>query len=100
MSHAHAKLNDPGRTKTPAPMLIVQGTADTTVPPALTDEFVTKMACPIGDTVDYLHVTGATHGTVVNVSVPTITTWMTARLAGTTTPSTCGRPGDVGTISP
>ena len=30
---AHAKMNDPGRTETPAPMLIVQGTADTTVPP-------------------------------------------------------------------
>jgi alpha-beta hydrolase superfamily lysophospholipase len=97
---AHAKSNDPGRSKTPAPILVVQGTADTTVPPALTDEFVSKMACPIGDTVDYLHVTGATHGTVVNVSVPTITTWMTARLAGTAAPSTCGRPGDVGTISP
>jgi alpha-beta hydrolase superfamily lysophospholipase len=97
---AHAKLNDPGRTKTPAPILVVQGTADTTVPPALTDDFVTKTACPIGDTIDYLHVTGATHGTVVNVSVPTITEWMTARLAGTTAPSTCGRSGDVGTISP
>ena len=97
---AHAKLNDPGRTKTPAPILVVQGTADTTVPPALTDDFVTKMACPIGDTIDYLHVTGATHGTVVNVSVPTLTMWMTARLAGTTAPSTCGRPGDLGTISP
>ena len=41
---AHAKLNDPGRTKTPAPILVVQGTADTTVPPALTDDFVTKTA--------------------------------------------------------
>jgi pimeloyl-ACP methyl ester carboxylesterase len=97
---AHAKLNDPGRVKTSAPMLVVQGTADTTVPPALTDSYVTTMACPIGDTIDYLHVTGATHGTVVNVSVPTITQWMTARLAGTAAPSTCGRPGDVGTLSP
>ena len=97
---AHAKMNDPGRTATPAPMLIVQGTADTTVPPALTDAYVTQMACPIRDTVDYLHVTGATHGTVVNVSVPTITQWMTARLQGSPAPSTCGRPGDVATLTP
>jgi pimeloyl-ACP methyl ester carboxylesterase len=97
---AHAKLNDPGRVKTSAPILVVQGTADTTVPPALTDDYVTKMACPIGDTVDYFHVTGATHGTIVTVSVPTIVAWMTQRLGGTTAPTTCGRPGDVATISP
>jgi hypothetical protein len=97
---AHAKLNDPGRTKTRAPMLVVQGTADTTVPPALTDVYVTGMACPIGDAIDYFHVTGATHDTVVHVSVPTITKWMTQRLAGSPGPSTCGSPGDVSTVSP
>ena len=97
---SHAKLNDPGLTKTPAPMLIVQGTADTTVPPSLTDEYVTQRACPIDDTIDYLHVTDATHETVVSVSVPTITTWMTDRLRHETAPSTCGQPGDVGTLSP
>ena len=97
---AHAKLNDPGQVKTPAPMLIVQGTADTTVPPALTDAFVTEKACPLGDTVDYLHVTKATHGTVVFVSAPTIVQWMTNRLRGGAPPTTCGGPGDVGTLSP
>lgn len=97
---AHARLNDPGRVKTSAPILVVQGTADTTVPPALTDAYVTKMACPIGDTIDYLHVTGATHGTIVNVAVPTIAQWMTKRLEGAAAPTTCGRPGDVGTLSP
>ncbi|HEY5023709.1 MAG TPA: lipase family protein [Acidimicrobiales bacterium] len=97
---AHAKLNDPGRTKTSAPMLVVQGTADTTVPPALTDAYVTSMACPIGDTIDYLHVTGATHDTVVNVSVTAIAQWMVARLHATAPPSTCGRAGDVATLTP
>ncbi len=97
---AHAKMNDPGRTETPAPMLIVQGAADTTVPPALTDAYVTQMACPLKDTIDYLHVPGATHGTVVTVSVSTITQWMTARLQGSAAPSTCGRTGDVATLTP
>ena len=97
---AHAKLNDPGKIKTQVPMLVVQGTKDTTVPPALTDAYLTAMACPIGDTIDYFHVTRATHGTVVDVSVPTITKWMAQRLDGVPGPSTCGSPGDVGTVSP
>jgi alpha-beta hydrolase superfamily lysophospholipase len=97
---AHAKLNDPGHVRTPAPMLIVQGTADKTVPPSLTDGFVQSQACPIGDTVDYLHVTGATHGTVVDVSVATIVGWMHDRLRGAPAPSTCAKPGDVATLSP
>jgi pimeloyl-ACP methyl ester carboxylesterase len=97
---AHARLNDPGRTKTPAPILVVQGTADTTVPPALSDAYVTTMACPVGDTIDYLHVAGASHVSVVVVAVPTIVQWMHARLQRQAAPSTCGQPGAVSTLSP
>ena len=97
---AHARANDPGDVRTTVPMLVVQGTADGTVPPPLTDTYVTTKACPIGDTVQYLHVTGATHGTVVFEAAPTIVAWMNARLAGTPAPSTCGRPGDVATLTP
>ena len=97
---AHARANDPGNVRTPVPMLVVQGTADGTVPPPLTDAYVTSKACPIGDTVQYLHVPGATHGTVVYVAAPAIVAWMDARLAGTPAPSTCGQPGDVATLTP
>ena len=97
---AHARANDPGGVRTRVPMLIVQGTADQTVPPSLTDAFVTGAACTIGDTVQYLHVPGATHGTVVIVAAPTIVTWMDARVAGTPATSTCGLPGDVATLNP
>jgi len=97
---AHARANDPGSVRTPVPMLVVQGTADGTVPPPLTDTYVTTKACPIGDTIQYLHVTGATHGTVVFLAAPTIVSWMDARLAGTPAPSTCGRPRDVATLTP
>ncbi len=97
---AHARANDPGTVRTVFPMLVVQGTADHTVPPALTDSFVTTKACPIGDTVQYLHVTGASHGTVVFEAAPTIVAWMNARLAGQPAPTTCGRPGDVSTLTP
>ena len=81
-------------------MLVVQGTADRTVPPALTDAYVTTKACTIGDTVQYLHVTGATHDSVVSEAAPTIVTWMHARLAGSPAPTTCDRPGDVATLNP
>lgn len=97
---AHARANDPGNVRTPFPMLVVQGTADGTVPPALTDSFVTTKACPIGDTVQYLHVTGATHDTVVFEAAQTIVTWMDARLAGEPAPTTCGESGDVSTLTP
>jgi alpha-beta hydrolase superfamily lysophospholipase len=97
---AHAVANDPGNVHTTVPMLVVQGTADHTVPPPLTDTYVTTKACPIGDTIQYLHVTGANHGTVVIESAPTIVAWMDARLAGSPAPSTCGRPGDVATLTP
>ncbi|MGO9195595.1 MAG: lipase family protein [Acidimicrobiales bacterium] len=95
----HAELNDPGLVKTDAPMLVVQGTADTTVPPELTDDYVEHSACPIGDTIDYLHVTGATHGTVVFASVSAILSWMAARRRGSSAPTTCGRPGDFAVLS-
>jgi pimeloyl-ACP methyl ester carboxylesterase len=97
---AHARLNDPGTTATAFPILIVQGTADTTVPAALTDQFVTGTGCPIGDRIDYVHVTGATHGEVVYQAVPVITAWMAGRLRGSPAPTTCGRTGDVTTFTP
>ena len=97
---AHAQQNDPGNVRTPVPMLVVQGTADGTVPPPLTDTYVTSKACPIGDTVQYLHVPGATHETVVFVAARTIVSWMNARLAGVPAPSTCARPGAVADLTP
>jgi pimeloyl-ACP methyl ester carboxylesterase len=97
---AHARLNDPGRVKELAPMLVVQGTADTTVPPPLTDAYVTGDACKIGDRIDYLHVTGASHGSIVRAALPALVAWMTARLHGSAAPTTCGRPGDVAVLSP
>jgi len=95
---AHAKLNDPGRVKTNFPMLIIQGTADGTVPPALTDSFVSSAACPMGDRVEYLHAVGADHGSVVFVSAPKVLSWMQDRLSGIAATTTCGQPGDASNL--
>lgn len=97
---AHARANDPGSVLTQVPMLVVQGTADGTVPPALTDSYITTRACPIGDTVEYLHVTRATHGTVVFEAAPAIVAWMNNRVAGKLAPTTCKQPGDAATLTP
>jgi len=97
---AHARLNDPGRRATEAPMLVVQGTADITVPVAFTDAYVTTKACPIGDRIDYEHVAGATHTTVLFAGIATIDEWMAARLRGAPAPSTCGQPGGAATLFP
>jgi pimeloyl-ACP methyl ester carboxylesterase len=97
---AHVRANDPGRVRTEAPMLVVQGTADTTVPPGLTDTFVRSAACPLGDGLQYVHVTGATHATVVLTAVSTISRWMVERVEGRPPTSTCGQPGDVTTLNP
>ena len=56
--------NSAGNRPAGAPVLIVQGSADTTIPKVLTDTFTTK-ACAAGDTVDYRVYAGATHGTVI-----------------------------------
>jgi pimeloyl-ACP methyl ester carboxylesterase len=97
---AHARANDPGNVRTTVPMLVVQGTADGTVAPPLTDTYVPSKACPIGDTVQYLHVTRATHGTMVFVSAPTILAWMNARLTATPASTTCRQAGDVAVLTP
>jgi len=92
---AHARLNDPGRVRTVPPMLIVQGTGDNQVPAVLTDLFVTGVACPLGDVVDYVHYPGAGHDQVTFEAVPRIVAWAAERLAGhQAAPTTCGRPGD------
>ena len=91
---ALARLNNPGQVRTKAPMLIVQGTGDNQVPAPLTDQFVSRMACPIGDHVDYVHYTGATHDQIPFRSAPLILSWATSRLNRLEAPDTCGEQRD------
>lgn len=87
---SHAEANDPGRVKTAVPMLVVQGTGDNTVPPALTDSYVQTMACPIGDTIHYEKFTGVTHSGIPRAAAATVLAFLEAPTAV----STCGQPGD------
>jgi dienelactone hydrolase len=80
--------NSAGNRPAGAPLLIVQGTADTTIPKFLTDAFTTK-ACAAGDTVDYRTYDGATHGTVIPAAQDDVVAWMKDRVADKPAPSTC-----------
>jgi pimeloyl-ACP methyl ester carboxylesterase len=80
--------NSAGNRPAGAPLLIVQGTADTTIPPALTDAFV-KKACAEGDTVDYRTYEGATHVTVVVAAQDDVVAWLHDRVDGKPAPTTC-----------
>jgi alpha-beta hydrolase superfamily lysophospholipase len=80
--------NSAGNEPAGAPLLIVQGSADTTIPHVLTDAFA-KKACAEGDTVDYRVYAGATHGSVIVAAANDIVSWLDDRTAGKPVPSTC-----------
>jgi pimeloyl-ACP methyl ester carboxylesterase len=79
--------NSAGNRPTAAPMLVIQGSADLTIPQVLTDAFVAK-ARLLGDTIDYRIYPGATH-TTIKEALPDVLTWFdqhTQPKAGSTTP--------------
>lgn len=83
--------NDVGHARVDAPTLVVQGTEDTTVVPARTDDLVERM-CGVGQVVSHLVVPGADHQNVGTRSVTEIRAWMEARLRGESAPTSCPVP--------
>src|SRR5450759_2434941 len=87
----HLIQNEPGLAPTVAPVLIVQGTADSLIPYATTTTLVDQQLCGAQhDTVEYDVVRGASHGSVVGTAQPDVLQWTAARFAGQTAPNTCG----------
>jgi pimeloyl-ACP methyl ester carboxylesterase len=80
--------NSAGNRPAGAPVLIVQGSADTTIPKVLTDTFDVK-ACAAGNTVDYRVYDGATHGSVITAAQDDVVQWLQDRVAGKPAPTTC-----------
>jgi alpha-beta hydrolase superfamily lysophospholipase len=80
--------NSAGNRPAGAPLLVVQGNADTTIPQALTDTW-TKKACALGDTVASTIYPGATHTSVIAAARSDVLSWLADRAAGTPAPSTC-----------
>ncbi len=70
--------NNPDIT-TPAPIIVLQGTADTTVFPTYTDLLVDELT-DTGDDVDYVKVPGANHGSIMVSGQPAATEFLDANL--------------------
>ncbi len=83
--------NDVGRVRVDAPVLVVQGTEDTTVVPERTDDLVERM-CGTGQVLSHLVVPGAGHQDIGTRSATEVRAWMEARLRGEPAPSTCPPP--------
>jgi pimeloyl-ACP methyl ester carboxylesterase len=81
-------LNSAGNRPAGAPVLVVQGDADTLIVKPLTDAFV-KKACALGDSIDYRVYPGAGHGPVIVAAIHDIVGWVADRLRGDAAASTC-----------
>lgn len=73
--------NDAAEVHPHVPVLIVQGTQDTTVPMMLSDRLVEQYTKQGAD-VEYARVPGADHISMLRESAPTVNAWVSGALAG------------------
>jgi len=82
------KRNDPGRLLPRVPLLLVQGTDDRMVAPSMTED-VRAQLCMRGANVAFRSVSGATHDSVLKMSLPAALRWVEARFARVPAHSNC-----------
>lgn len=80
--------NSPGHAPPGAPLLIVQGSADTTVEPHFTRSFVAD-ACAKHEAIDYQEMPGVGHLAIARNSAGFVAAWINDRFAGIKPPDTC-----------
>jgi hypothetical protein len=85
---AALRRSTPGRTATPVPIAVFQGTDDAIVPAGATAEYVER-ACALGDDVWSDVAEGVGHGDVPTASSASLLSWLDGRLAGDQAPTTC-----------
>jgi alpha-beta hydrolase superfamily lysophospholipase len=83
-----ADANEPGALSYSVPLLMLQGTADTTVSPASTD-LVRGELCAKQAALTYRAMPGATHNGMLPDSYAIVQPWIDARFAGTAPTSNC-----------
>ncbi|MER5869236.1 lipase family protein [Streptomyces sp. NPDC002044] len=86
--HRRFHENTPGYVTTVAPVLVMQGTADTVINPYSTTDYV-KRACAFDQPVQYTTYQGATHQTIPFVAEREYLTWIADRFAGRPAPDNC-----------
>ena len=77
-----------------APMLVVNGLGDQTIPPRWVSAAVDE-ACQLGGRIDHVEVDGAGHGDLGAEAYATASAWVKDRFAGVAAPSNCGGPAQV-----
>jgi len=77
------------RVRADAPLLILQGDADTTVPVDATRDTAAQ-ACALGSTVEIRVYPGQNHGGVLNAGLTDALDWLAKRRTGASPRSTCG----------
>jgi len=87
-AHSTAIANEPGHAPSAAPILLVQGTADTTVVPTRTEKLRGQL-CAWHEPVAEVIVPGGTHDSAIRAAAPQIGAWLADRLAGVAPPTTC-----------
>ena len=80
--------NAPGQTATPVPVLILQGTDDTTVPTQTTKALANHM-CTLGQIVQRVTYTGKDHATILDAITTDVDHWINDRFAGAPAPTSC-----------
>ncbi|MFC7275328.1 alpha/beta fold hydrolase [Paractinoplanes rhizophilus] len=70
--------DEPGQTTTTAPVLLVQGTADTTIPVELTRDMLFPLLDSYAPPVTYYEVPNGTHDSAVTSSAGYVATWLAA----------------------
>lgn len=80
--------NAPGKHVSLAPVLVMQGTADTVIPPASTDLYVTD-ACQFSTPIFYMEYPGQEHRPLLPAAEADFTAWIASRFANDPAPSNC-----------
>jgi acetyl esterase/lipase len=80
--------NTPGGAPTAAPLLIIQGAADTIVAPDVTERLVHKL-CQQGETVEFRLYPGVGHLVTGHEAAPAVASWIADRFAGEPAPTSC-----------
>jgi pimeloyl-ACP methyl ester carboxylesterase len=80
--------NSPGNVPTQAPILLIQGQADTVVPILLTNKLNATL-CDIGNQTDYRVFDGYSHNDSTQKNMPLMLDWTRARFAGEPAATSC-----------
>ena len=87
-AHSIMLANDVGNVASPSPLLVVQGTADTTVDPRRTHDLLNRL-CTTGQLTEYTEYEGADHGNIGTAAASQIVAWVADRFAGAEPTDSC-----------